>query len=286
VSQPFLIDVARNSTTDNSTLASYSKEDMKIVYPYSIIGVVSCMIFIVSLITCFEETIDDAHHSRERGNSLSGRDVIKHVSDSRSSMTGIKTLTMILLASLTYAFTNGMLNIESIFWTKYVTESKFKLSSSTGSSMLGVSWFVHVLSVALFGGVIKIIGIESSLFLGVTLILVSNALLVVSTTILHCYNAVILWAAVLAMSVGGSTFFGPLLAFMEKHFPVSVQFSSFYLIPNCIGNVAWPIIVGNFFDSVPDFVIYSMAFCAVVSTVLVSLVVLSARKMFNREASF
>lgn len=284
VCQPFLVDVVKNSSESHeisSTLRNYTAEDLMIVYPYSIIGVISAIVFIASCMACLKETTDTPHPSRGT-NRHQERDMKDHVTIS-GSITAWKSLVMVLLASLTYAFTNGMLNIESIFWTKYVSESEFKLPSSTGASMLGTSWVVHVVSVAVFAGVIKAIGVSSSLFLGVTLILLSNLLLVVSTTAFSMYNPFLAWTAVIGMSVGGSTFFGPLVAFMEMHFPVSARYSSFYLIPNCIANIVWPIIVGQFFESMPNFVIYSMTFCAFVSTLLVFIIVIFAEKVFANK---
>lgn len=187
---------------------------------------------------------------------------------------------MVLLASLTYAFTNGMLNIESVFLTKYVSSSGFNLASATGASMLGVSWIVHVVSVVIFIFVIRVIGVASSMTLGVVTILLTNLVLAFSTTIFQVYSSILLWSCIICMSVGGSTFFGPLVAFMENHFPVSPQASSLYLIPNYIGNTVWPLIVGHYFDGNPDTVIYSMSFCAVISTLLVIFIVFAGNKLF------
>ena len=283
VCQPFLVDVPQTLHTNNTLSEGVERTptpaDLMLVFPYGIIAIIGSLTFLISILVYIKWSKDQDHPSRNQEQEESSDPSTK---TQEVTIPFWKTFLMVSLASLTYAFTNGMLNIESIFLTKYVSSSGFNLPSATGASLLGTSWTVHVVSVVVFVFLIRFLGVGVSLSIGVTLILLSNMVLLL-TTACGFYSPTVLWLCVVLMSIGGSTFFGPLVAFMEMYFPVSPAASSFYLIPNCIGNILWPLFVGHLFDNNPDIVVHSMASCAVISTILVLMIIIVADKMFKKK---
>lgn len=274
--QPFLLEVGNISDIRGSINASYSGEEVKIIYPYSFVGVFAIILATFSILTALREWSDSPHPTRLEGEG--NMSDISTTECNRSSIPTWKRRLLLLLASLTYAYSNGMGMIEQGFLTKYVTISGYGLDAKTGASMGGTSWIVHIVSAVLFVFIIRRIGMANNLILAAIILTLSNLLLVV-TTASHVYLSSILWSGIIGMAVGGCTFFACLVSFLEGMFSVSPRDSSFYLIPNCVGNIVWPLLVGRYIESLPDVFIYTMAGCGFASCLTVVCLLLLSRSV-------
>lgn len=190
-----------------------------------------------------------------------------------------RRLSIVICAAFTYAFANGMGMIEQSFLTKYVTISKFSLTSAKGASIEGSSWITHVVCGFLSIFVIQKIGLKRILIVSAVFIAAAHGLLI---TTFHTGQEWILWAVVNIMAIGTTSVFGVLVAYMETKFRVSPREASIYLIPNCLGNIIWPTFIGAFIDDMPDVFVLSMAFCGFMAVLLVSFVIFFAEKFYPK----
>lgn len=184
------------------------------------------------------------------------------------SISKVTKVSIIIITSLIYAFVNGMGMIEAGFLTSYVHESHFKLDMKVGATMESSSWITHIVSGIISIYVVKKFGLKLNLIIGVSVVLISNIFLVIMTKVGS--SEWIMWVGVTGISIGGCSFFSSLVSFMESIFPVSSRVASLYLVPNCISNIIWPQIVGHLIEVEPQVFIYSMAFCAIASALLLT----------------
>lgn len=201
-------------------------------------------------------------------------------SDSRSHPFNCRRFSIVICAAFTYAFANGMGMIEQSFLTKYVTISRFGLTSARGASIEGSSWITHVVCGILSMFIIPKLGLKRVLIVSAIFIFIAHGLLV---TTFHIGQEWVLWATVNIMAVGSTSVFGALVAYMETKFRVSPREASIYLVPNCIGNIVWPTFVGALIDPLPDVFIMSLAFCGFMAVLLTSVVIFLAEKFYPKS---
>ena len=186
----------------------------------------------------------------------------------KASISKVTKVSIIIITSLIYAFVNGMGMIEAGFLTSYVHESHFKLDMKVGATMESSSWITHIVSGIISIYVVKKFGLKLNLIIGVSVVLISNIFLVIMTKVSS--SEWIMWVGITGISIGGCSFFSSLVSFMESIFPVSSRVASLYLVPNCLSNIIWPQIVGHLIEVEPQVFIYSMAFCAIASALLLT----------------
>ena len=184
--------------------------------------------------------------------------------------------TIILVTSLIYAFVNGMGMIEAGYLTSYVHESHFKLEMREGARMESSSWITHIISGIISIYVVKKIGLKWNLIIGVSMVVLSNVFMVIMSEISS--SEYVMWIGITGISIGGCSFFSSLVSFMESIFPVSSRVASLYLVPNCLSNIIWPQIVGHLIETEPQVFIYSMAFCAIVSGILLTILLIVTKR--------
>ena len=173
--------------------------------------------------------------------------------------------------------------IEQNFLTKYVTIGPFHLTAVTGASMTGSSWIIHTICGILFVFLIKKLGIAVNLLFGAFLIFLSANVLCFASFFFP--TAVSLWAVVAGIAIGGTTFFSCLVAFMESKFPVTPRMTSLYLITNCVCNVMWPALVGQFIEDRPYVFVLVIYVCSTVSLITVVALIFMVNVWFNGKKS-
>ena len=305
-SQPFIIEIP----TNNSSLVK--PEDLQLIYPYSGVGAAGTTVFVVSLLVSVIYWIDVPHPSRAekvleetKGSSSCTEKAEKDASaqspsDSHSSLSDpigtpvalitftddrcllFKKICVISLASITYAVTNGIGMIEQNFLTKYAKIGPFALEEKTGAKMTGSSWLIHLICGILFVFLIKKLGIAMNLLFGSVLIFVTANFLLITSLMLP--ESLCLWAAVAGFSIGGTTFFSCLVAFLESKFPVSPRMTSLYLITNCVCNVIWPALVGQFIDQAPIVFVIVIYACSAISLLAVISMLVTVRIWFKSNS--
>lgn len=149
--------------------------------------------------------------------------------------------------------------------------------------MTGSSWIIHTICGILFVFLIKKLGIAVNLLIGAFLIFLSANLLSFSSFFFP--TPLSLWLIVAGFAIGGTTFFSCLVAFMESKFPVSPRMTSLYLITNCVCNVIWPALVGQFIEERPFVFVLVIYVCSTVSLVAVISLVFMVNVWFNGKKS-
>jgi hypothetical protein len=123
------------------------------------------------------------------------------------------------------------------------------------------------------------LGIAVNLLIGAFVIFLSANLLSVSSIFFP--TAISLWIVVAGIAIGGTTFFSCLVAFMESKFPVTPRMTSLYLITNCVCNIIWPALVGQFIDQRPFVFVLVIYVCSTVSLITVISLLFLVNNWFN-----
>ena len=213
-------------------------------------------------------------------NTSEKKDAEASSSSSSSSKFNKHRFSIVICAAFAYAFTNGMGTVEQAFLVKYVTLSKFSMTSARAAAIEGSSWITHVVCGVFSIFMIQKIGLKRTLIFSAFFIGLAHALLL---TTFHTGQEWVLWAVVNIMSVGSTAVFGSLVAYMECKFSVTQRESSVYLIPNSLGNMIWPALIGASIDRFPDVFIVSMVFCGFLAVILISSVIFFAEKFYPKS---
>ena len=280
----------------NETL---SKEDLKIIYPYSILTVYSAICAIALIVLYIVKKEDEIHKSRLHSeeskcesttNSMatlpstdSDKEIIQNEkAPNKSWAYTFKTSTIILIAALCYALANGTGMVEQSFITKYVTISHFNLTAAQGATIESSSWVTNVIFGAGCIVIINKFGLEITLTVCAVITAFSQVFML---SLFGTGMEWVLWITVNLVSMGTTPLFGTLIAYLETKFPVSSRAAAFYLILNCMGNVTWPIVVSTFIDAWPDVYVYAMAMTALSSSTLAIVVLILAKVFFPSPKS-
>lgn len=199
---------------------------------------------------------------------------------SSSNNFNLKRFSIVLAAAFAYAFTNGMGTVEQAFLVKYVTLSHFSITSARAAAIEGSSWITHVVCGVFSIFMIQKIGLKRTLIFSAFFIGAAHGLLI---TTFQTGQEWVLWAVVNIMSIGSTAVFGSLVAYMECKFSVTQRESSIYLIPNSLGNMIWPALIGATIDRFPDVFIVSMVFCGFLAVILISSVIYFAEKFYPKS---
>ena len=130
IAKPFLIE--ENRFDLNGTKIAVVKEELELMYPYSIIAVYCAIVCILSLVAYLYKRVDEAHPSRQCDDSTSVEDKVKSV----------PKYTVIILTALIYFFTNGMSMVIEDFIASYMVHSEHAASKATGALMVMTSILV------------------------------------------------------------------------------------------------------------------------------------------------
>lgn len=267
VANPFLIE--ENVLVDG-ILVQVTRDDLLIVYPYSIIAVYGTLMAIVFAAAYLYQRIDKPHHSRTKEQIQLRQMSVVQVSP-WTKLAAILTIATLL------ACANGMAMVLETYTISFV--HKFGQRKSTGALMITVSWIIHtVLGVpAIF--VIKAIGKTKTLLIEV-LILASSGLVFL---FLAQYSMLWVWVAIVLESVGNCCVFGCLMAYLEDYFPVTGRTTSIFLLSICIGDIVWPMLVGYFVEGNPAVFLYTMAACAFVILLVFILLLLLTKHYLEKD---
>ena len=251
LAKPFLLELLEpkdNKTSeDNSTMdypdytfPEYTADDVELEIPYGVLAVfmlINAVIFSY-LFLRFRET--KPHPSRM-------------LSDTMEKMGGpykMNRRVRYLIIALATLFQHVYCGLELMFGyliTSYAVKCDLQLDKATGAVMASVYWafFTFFRLFAIFFA--DIIGVENNIYLNFTLIALSNFfILPFGGSNVYC-----LWAGIIFMGLGTSSFWASIFGFLEDYFPVTSGITASFSVAACLGQSIMPFIVGFYIDQYP-----------------------------------
>jgi len=299
----------------NSLKTDISPDDLKLVYPYSIIALVLAFNSVFLLILWIHSPNIEEHPSRAKPVTTKSKydaatstatiststtletletGIERLRSNSKSTQTPItkdivnqykKSKLFAVILSMMFMHTYYGLELTfGSFLVTFAVESDLKLSKRIGVQMTALFWgtFTFWRLITIF--YIEYIGNGLNIFACLTVVMIGNLLLVpFGNSSVTC-----LWIGVALMGLGTSSIWSSLFGYLEDNFKVTSRISSSMIVSAMVGEFIFPIVISTFVAETPQVFLYVTLFCSI-SLVLLFLGLVSVMRLriqrFNQVMS-
>ncbi|XP_015787699.1 sodium-dependent glucose transporter 1-like [Tetranychus urticae] len=268
--KPFLLPLVQNETetqSDEVVLGDYTPDDVKVQYPYLILGSILVFGSFGFLFFHFKnksiknanETIDD-----------------EIVDDDKPVVNKIfAVLIVAFIAHTTFA-------AETVIGTlapAFVVKSDLRMTKQAGANIVSAFWFCFTFY--------RIIYITFTRFIRERRIIIFNCTLSLIGLILMCVypeqSQVITWISFTLLGIGFSPAFSSSLGLLQKYITVSNRYASFLFIIASSGEAAHPWVISKFMDSLPTFFAYYVAILSFIQVISVLSLSPICQKLFKSK---
>lgn len=301
-------------TSTNSNLIELEKEifypeQVRLVYPYTILAIVSALSAAFTLLIWFYEPETTGHPSRLPDLSnhhepvpqeevetnhvqlevavVPGEGESKQVDQEEEeegnnhrqtrSYKCYKVLTILLVMLFMHTYLGLEISFGS-YLTTFVVKSGLPLTKSDGAHITTTFWATFTLFRVLTVFYIEYVRTEANILASLVIILLANCFLVPfgDTSVPFLLTGVCL------IGIGTSSVWASLFGYMEEFFPVTSFIGSLIVISAVTGEFVFPYVISNFIDHYPRILIWVTLFCSVSTSLLFLLIMLLCRVKLKR----
>ncbi|RWS06063.1 sodium-dependent glucose transporter 1A-like protein [Dinothrombium tinctorium] len=273
ITEPFLLPLHENhnSTLDlsNATVVkNYTPNDLKIQYPYGMIGVYCVLLAFVFFIVAHK-------YSGEKKKEMAKEST--KCEETNAFSPKLKYL-VVGLSALLIHFYFGVEFVAGTVLMPFAVQSSLHLQKSTAAFMTSIYWGIYTF----FRLIAVVLTKKVSAHFVITLELVF--------LICGCIGLIaglksisIFWTGLVFVAIGVSTLFSTLLGYLQLYFQITSKMLSLLFVVGCLGEFLYPFIAAMFIDVYPNIFLVIISLASAMMSVLYIAISFLLRKPKNQN---
>ena len=306
-----------NTTVSIIYLNEPDRDDLMLLYPYSIVATILALNFVAMLYIWIFYGQTEEHPSRKQiiheaasaennsakvdaSNSqpqlvvydLDTKDVFKKCTNTSSlSPEIIKTqqatdkknspefykVTVVAILMLFVHIYNGLLLGFGSFLVTFVVESDLKLSKQVGTEMTSCFWGFLTFWRLATIFYIEYVGNKANIIFSLTVVVIGNIIVVPFG---ESYE-ICLWVGVALIGLGISSMWSSMFSMLENTFSITSKMASILIVSALMGEFVFPMIISRFIATNPAVLLWTLLSCSV-SFVILFIAVITVIKLKDR----
>ncbi|XP_015787702.1 sodium-dependent glucose transporter 1B-like [Tetranychus urticae] len=266
--KPFLLPLVQNETetqSDQVTFGDYNPDDVKVQYPYLILGSILVFGSFGFLFFHFKnKSIKNANESTD----------VEIVDDDHPVLK--KMFAVFIVACIAHT-TFAVDLITGSLAPAFVVKSDLRMTKQNGANLVSAFWFCLTCYRILFIVLIKFINERRVIIFNCTLSIIGLILMCIYPT----HSQVITWISFMLLAIGISPTFSSSLGLLQKYITVSDRYASFLFVFGAAGEAAHPWVISKFMDSLPKLFAYYVAVLSIIQVVSVLSLPSICQKLFR-----
>lgn len=235
-----------SNTSVAINIVNYTREDVKLIFPYSIVALVSFVPAVYFFLLFLLKRKTPPHPSRiVANNSTAGNPATLNPR--------VRLAVICLMAVFLHVLEGLQITIGTLL-PVFAVKSILKLDKSTAAVQTSLFWttFTFCRLFAIF--YVDFIGIQVNLFMTLGIVLLSNGFLL--PLAFGCHFEWLLWAGAAMAGIGLSSLWATSFGFIESNFPVTSRIATAFTLASCLGGFNLPFLTGFYIDAFPDVLLY------------------------------
>ncbi|XP_015783991.1 sodium-dependent glucose transporter 1C [Tetranychus urticae] len=269
--KPFLLpqvsDINVNNTieSDGPTIVAYTPDDVKVQYPYLVLGLTVTLTSLGFLYFYFKSKKNSTSKSNETINT-------------DNHPTWKKILVVIIGAFIAHT-TFSVNAMTGSLAPAFVVKSDLQMTKKDGADLVSAYWTVFTSYRLLF--------IIATNFIEKKAIIIFNCLLTLTSTVLMflyaAHSRTFAWISFIMLAVGFSPTFAASLGFIQEYIFITRNYASFIFLIGAIGDTAHPWIITGFMDKTPELFATYVASLAAMQAISVFILPFVCAKLFKTK---